>query len=124
MPRAGLALLVDDGARQAAGGLVGTLHENLTSVLIGARSDADGIEAYHLLNGFRQVFVLDISGDTEVLQFVVEEVDGVARLLLCELPQRIREGYVVVFVRYSFLSLCADSQQQGNNESHISVHGG
>ena len=120
----GLALLINDSARQMEVGLMDALHENLLSVLFGARSDADGIKANHLLNGFGQVLAFDISGDTEVFQFVIEEIDSVACLLLTELSQRIREGYVIVFTRYSLLCLCTDSQQQGKNENYMSIHGG
>ena len=62
-----------------------TLHKNLTSILLSACSDANGIETNHLLNGFWQVFILDGSSYTKVFQFVVKEVDGVVRLLLTEL---------------------------------------
>ena len=96
--------LINDSARQMEVGLMDALHENFLSVLIGACSDADRIEAYHLLDGFGQMLVLDSCCDTKVLQFVVEEVDGVTRLLLTELSQRIREGYVIVFTRYSLHS--------------------
>ena len=120
----GLTCFVNDGALVAGFRFLYAFHEDLLSFLFGTCSDADRIEAYHLLDGFGQMLVLDSCRDTKVLQFVVEEVDGVTRLLLTELSQRIREGYVIVFTRYSFLCLCTDSQQQGKNESNISVHGG
>ena len=119
----GLPLLVDNGTLVATFCLLDTLHKNLFPVFIGARSDADGIETNHLLDGFGQVLVFDGSSDTEVLQFVVEEIYGVASLLLTELSQRIGDGHVMIFARYSFLSLCTDSQQKGKNDSNISVHG-
>ena len=99
----GLTCLVDNGTLIAGFCFLYALHENLPSVFIGACSDADGIKADHLLNGFRQVLVLYSCSDTEILQFVVEEVDGVTRLLLTELSQRIREGDVIVITRYSLL---------------------
>ena len=121
----GLACFVDDGALVTGVRFLYALHENFLSVLIGACSDADGIEPNHLLNCFWQVLIFDISGDTEVLQFVIEEINGVASLLLTELSQRIGEGYVMIFVRYSLLCLCTDSQQQGKNDEYdMSVHGG
>ena len=106
----GLALLVDDGALVTGFRFLYAFHENLLSFLFSTCSDSDGIETNHLLDGFWQVLVLYSSGDTKVLQFVVEEIYGVACLLLTELSQRIREGYVIVFTRYSRLGLCTDSQ--------------
>ena len=120
-----LPLFVNNDSHQVTVCLLYALHKNLFPVFIGTGSDADGIETDHLLDGFRQVFVLDSSSDTKVLQFVVEEVDSIVSLLLTELSQRIREGYVMVFASYSFLCLCADCQQQGkNNNSYTSIHGG
>ena len=106
----GLTSFVDDGALVAGFRFLYAFHEDLLSFLFGTCSDVDRIEAYHLLDGFGQMLVLDSCRDTKVLQFVVEEVDGVTRLLLTELSQRIREGYVIVFTRYSLLCLCTDSQ--------------
>ena len=120
----GLALLVDNSNLLATLRPMFTLNKNLFFVFVGAHSDAYGIETDHLMDGFGQTFVLDCCSDTEVLQFVVEEIYSVTCLLLTELSQRIGEGYVIVFTRYSFLCLCTDSQQQGKNESNISVHGG
>ena len=93
----GLTCLVDNGTLIAGFCFLYALHENLPSVFIGACSDADGIKADYLLNGFRQVLVLYSCSDTEVLQFVVEEVDGVACLLLCELVQSIGERHIIIF---------------------------
>jgi hypothetical protein len=93
----GLALLVDDVTLVAGFSFLYALHKNLMSILLSARSDAYGIETDHLLYGFGQMLVLDSCSDTEVLQFVIEEIDGVTCLLLTELSQRIREGYVMIF---------------------------
>ena len=91
-----LALLVYDSTRQMTVGFVGTLNEYLFSVLICTRGDTDGVEANHLLDGFGQTFVLDSSCDAEVLQFVVEEHDGVVGLLLCQLFESIRERHIII----------------------------
>ena len=61
-------------------GFVGTLH--IDFVVLGLHSHADRIETNHLLDGIGQTLVLDGGCDAEVLQFVVEEVDDVFRLLV------------------------------------------
>ena len=68
---------------------MGTLQVNL--VVVGYYGHADGVEAYHLLDGIGQLLILDGGGDAEVLQFVVEEVDGVVRLLVVQLEQDLAE---------------------------------
>ena len=97
-------MFVDDGSRQVAVGLVGTLHEDFLFLRIACiDGHADGIEAYHLLNGIGQRLAADGGGDTEVLQFVVEEHDGIVGLLLCELAEGIGERHIIIFVGYAFL---------------------
>ena len=108
----GLTSFVNDGALVAGFRFLYAFHEDLLSFLFGTCSDADRIEAYHLLDGFGQMLVLDSCRDTKVLQFVVEEVDGVTRLLLTELSQRIREGVLTVSsrarMRVIYLFMAAD----------------
>ncbi|GJG28402.1 hypothetical protein PRRU23_21020 [Segatella bryantii] len=87
-------MLVDDGARQVAVGLVGTLHIDFS--VVGLHGHADGIETYHLLDGIGQTLVLDGGGDAEVLQFVVEEIDDVCRLLVIQLEQGLAERYIII----------------------------
>ena len=69
--------------------LVGTLHIDFS--VVGLHGHADGVEAYHLLDGIGQFLVLDGGCDAEVLQLVVEEVDDVLRLLVVQLEQGLAE---------------------------------
>jgi hypothetical protein len=78
-----------------------------------------------LQDGIGQSFAVYGSGDAEVLQFIVEEHDGVVCLLLCKPAESIGERHIIIFMGYAFLSLCADSQQQGKkDECDMSIHGG
>ena len=77
----GLAVLVNDSARQMALGLVGTLDVDFA---LATFHDADGIETNDLHDGLRDRLVLDAGGHTEVLQFVVNEVYGVRLLQVVE----------------------------------------
>ena len=93
-----LALLVDDVACQVTVGLVGTFHKDLLFVWVACvNGHADGIEAYHLQDGIGQSFAVDGSGDAEVLQFIVEEHDGVVCLLLCKPAEGIGERHIIIF---------------------------
>ena len=65
----GLALFVDEGARQVALGFVSTLHE----VLVAISDDANGIEAYHFRQGIAEAEALETASDGEVLQVVIDE---------------------------------------------------
>ena len=78
--RNGLAVLVNDGARQVTVCLMGTLHIDFAVILF--RRHADGIEADHLPDGIRYRLAPDGCGDAEVFQFVVEEHDVVLGLVL------------------------------------------
>ena len=91
-----LALFIDDGARQVAVGLVDTLHIDFS--VVGLHGHANGIEAYHLLDGIWQFLVLDGSSNAEVLQFVVEEVDDVFLLLVIQLEQGIAERHIIIYM--------------------------
>ena len=57
------------------------------------------IEAYHLLDGIGQFLILDGGCDAEVLQFVVEEVDDVGRLLVVQLEQGLAERHIIICMR-------------------------
>ena len=92
----GLILFVNDGACQVAVGLVGTLH--IDFVVIGFHGHADGVEAYHLLDGIGQTLVFDGGGDAEVLQFVVEKVDDVFLLLTVQQEQGLAERHIIISV--------------------------
>ena len=89
-----LSLLVDDGARQMAVGLVGTLH--IDFVVIGFHGHANWIEAYHLLDGIGQGFTGYGGCDTEVLQLVVEEIDNVFLLFVVQLEQGFTERHIII----------------------------
>ena len=68
----GLSLLVDNASRQVTVCLVDTLHEDIPGLRVACIDNhADGIEAYHLLDGIGQRLAADGSGDAEILQFVV-----------------------------------------------------
>lgn len=84
-------------SRQVAVGLLGTFH--IDFVVIGLHGHADGVEAYHLLDGIGQRLAADGGSDAEVLQFVVEEVDDVFRLLVVQLEQGLAERHIVICVR-------------------------
>ena len=87
-----LALFVNDGARQVSVGLVGALHEDLLCIsVVLVNGHANRIEAYHLLDGIGQRLTADGGGDAEVLQFVIEEHDGVVCLQFGELTEGIGE---------------------------------
>ena len=60
--RYGLALLVNNGASQMVVGFVGTLNVNFA--VIGLHSHADGIEAYHLLDGIGHGFAMRKSSNS------------------------------------------------------------
>ena len=92
----GLALLVNDGALVSVVCFLHAFHENLLTALVIACRDTDGIESYHLSDGFGQCLAVDGRGDAEVLQFVVEKHDGIAGLLLAELPEGIGERNIVI----------------------------
>ena len=120
-----LALFVDNGSCQVAVGLVGTLNEDFLFLRVTfINYHADGIKAYHLLDGIGKRLAMDGSGDAKVLQFVVEEHDDVVGLLLGELAKDIRERYIIIHEGDTLLGLCADSQQQSKKDKcNISVHG-
>ena len=92
----GLTLFVDDGSRQVAVGLVGTLH--IDFMVVGLHCHADRVESYHLLDGIGQFLFLDGGCDAEVLQFVVEEVDDVFLLLAVQLEQGLAERHIIISV--------------------------
>ena len=79
---------------------MGTLH--IDFVVLGFHGHANWIEAYHLLDGIGQFLILDGGCDAEVLQFVVEEVDDVGRLLVVQLEQGLAERHIIVFTIYVF----------------------
>ena len=122
----GLAVLVDDGARQMALGLVGTLHIDFALATL---HDADGIEANDLHDGLRDRLVLDAGGHAEVLQFVIDEVDGVRLLQIVEFHQSLRQRYIIIL---SGDVLCAaqqrhdtgnDGEYQSSRKYNQSFHG-
>ena len=76
-----LAVLVDDGARQVALSLLGTLDVDFAFATL---HDPDGIEANDLHDGLHDRLVLDASGHAEVLQVVIDEADGVCLLQVVE----------------------------------------
>ena len=108
-----LALFIDDGARQVAVGLVDTLHIDFS--VVGLHGHADRVEAYHLLDGIGQFLVLDGGCDAEVLQFVVEEVDDVFRLLVVQLEQSLAERHIIIGMANA---LCEGSKWHAKDAGH------
>ena len=68
----GLAVLVDDGARQMTFSLMGTLHIDFPFATL---YDTDGIEAYKLDDGIRNRLTLHMCCYPEVFQIVVYKSD-------------------------------------------------
>ena len=103
-----LAVLVDDGARQVALGLVGALHEILLSVL----GDAHGIEAHYCAEGIVEAQSLEAATHGEVLQVVIDEGYLMVRGGIVQVLKHTAERLSLVVAGY-FLGHCAaaDSAQ-------------
>ena len=76
-------MLVNDSSFVSRGCLLRAFHDDFP-VLNG---HADGIETYHLTDGVGHGLAVYRSGDVEVLQFVVEETDGIFLGLFIQLAQ-------------------------------------
>ena len=99
-------------------GFVGTLH--IDFVVIGFYGHADWVEAYHLLDGIGQFLVLDGGCDAEVLQFVVEEVDDVCRLLVVQLEQGLAERHIIISVANALCkSIMWHAEEAGHERQSI-----
>ena len=95
----GLTLLVDDSTLVAEGRLLRTLdYDFLLAGICNTRLNghADGIKTYHLTDSIGHGLAMYRSGDAEVLQFVVEETNGVFLGLLVQLAQGLAERHVVI----------------------------
>ena len=88
----GLAVLVDDGARQMAIGLMGTFHINL---MFSTLYHTDRIETNNLQDGIRDGLVLYMSGYSEVFKFIVDKGDVVISGLFLNVLQGIGKGDVL-----------------------------
>ena len=58
-----------------------TLYKNL---MFTAFDNSDGIETNNLEYGISQFLMLDVCSDLKILQFVIDEVDGVVLLQVVE----------------------------------------
>ena len=85
-------------------------------------SHVDGIEAYHLADGIGNRLTVDGSGDTEVLQFVVEETNGVVVGLLIQLSQSLAERHIIILLR-NLLSLHFSQSKTAGNDEKDASHG-
>ena len=93
-------MLVCHVSYKVAVGLMGTLHEYLMRLgIVRVNGHADGIEAYHLLYCLWQSLILNCCRYAEILEFVIEEHDGVFRLLLVQLAECLRNGDVIKSAR-------------------------
>ncbi len=95
-------VLVHHHALEVVLGLVNALHIDLALFTLG---HLDGIETYHLADGLGNWFVLDMGGYREILQFVVEEVDGIVAGFFSQLAQGIGNRHVTVVAGHA-LGLC------------------
>ena len=117
----GQPLLVDDGARQVAVGLMGALHVEFP---FATPDHADGIEPHDLLNGIGQRLVTDGGGHAEVFQLVVEEADRVVGRQLAEVAQHLGHGYVSVAARNLLrlhLGKAAKEHENGDEMLHLTI---
>ena len=118
----GQSVLVDDSARQVAVGLVGTLNENLLTLRTAlVYNHVDGIEAYHLLDGFGQRLATDGGGDAEIFELVVEEHDRKVVLLLVQLAKGIRERHIIEGA-CDTLGLHRCKEQASDEDSNSTFH--
>ena len=92
----GLAVLVDDGARQMAVSLVGTFHINL---MFSTLYNTDWIESNDLHYGIGDGLVLYMSCYSEVFKFIVDKGDVVISGLRLNVLQGIGKGDVLKGVR-------------------------
>ena len=92
-------MVVNDISPVADRSLLGTFHKYLRTV----HCHADGIEANHLSDGIGNGLMVNGSGDTKILQLVVEKVDFKTGLFRIQLAQGFADGHVVILAGYALL---------------------
>ena len=112
----GLPRFVDNRAYVARVGLLNALHEDFPSVIVVGCADADRVKSYHLTDGIGHGLSVDRGGDAEVLQLVVEEVDGVVRLLDGQLAQGVGNGLILIFSGDALLRNSHAHRQMADDE--------
>ena len=83
-------------------GLVDAFHIDIVVI---TQDHLDGIETDDLANGIRNRFVLDMGGNSEVFQFVVDKHDLVVAGLLLDVLQRVAHRHVLEVTGYA-LRVC------------------
>ena len=91
-------VLVNHHALEVMLGLVNALHIDLALLALG---HADGIETYHLADGLGNWFVLDVGGNREILQFIVDKHNLVVACLLLDVLQRVAHRHVLEVTGYA-----------------------
>ena len=85
--------LTFDSTRKVSVGLVRTFHKQYALLRFG---HPYRIKAYHLANDIRHRLVPDAGGNTEVFQFIIDEVDGVLLLYVVEFHERLRHRHIII----------------------------
>ena len=95
-------VLVNHQTLEVMLGLLDALHIDIVVITL---DHLDGIKTYDLANGIRNRFVLDMGGNSEVFQFVVDKHDLVVAGLLLDILQRVTHRHVLE-VAGDALSVC------------------
>ena len=83
-------------------GLVDALH---IDIVIFAQDHLDGIETNNLSNGIRNRFVLDVGGNSKILQLIVDKHNLVVACLLLDILQRVAHRHILEVTGYA-LRVC------------------
>ena len=95
-------VLVNHQPLEVVLGLVNAFH---IDIVVFTQDHLDGIETDDLANGIRNRFVLDMGGNSEVFQFVVDKHDLVVAGLLLDILQRVAHRHVLEIAGYA-LRVC------------------
>ena len=95
-------VLVNHQPLEVVLGLVNAFHIDIVVI---TQSHLDGIKTYDLPNGIRNGFVLDVGGNSKILQLVVDKHDLVVVGLLPDVLQRVAHRHVLEVTGYA-LRVC------------------
>ena len=85
-------VLVNHQPLEVVLGLVNAFHIDIVVI---TQDHLDGIETDDLANGIRNRFVLDVGGNSKILQLVVDKHDLVVASLLLDILQRVAHRHVL-----------------------------